>query len=690
MKPRTDIAHMGTIGKKNRTQMTLDTNSLAHLMSVLTDLYSDPELAVIREYATNALDSHIASGNKDPIQVDLPTALRRVFVIRDFGLGMSETDVVENFSRYGYSSKRETDEQVGMLGLGCKSALTYSSQFTFIATKDNQQSTVLVTRDETGAGALQIMDSRKVNRPNGVEIQIPVKDNIEAFNAKAQNFFQFWDPGTVLINGQPIKSVWDPKVQEEKGITVLDDDLILRPNAIVQGYGSGSRYNPRTGLYEQPGRHFIVMGNVPYPVTETLSEILSGGIVARVPVGAVNFTPSREQLQDTALTKDTIREIQAHVTRTTVRRAQEEVAAAKSPFEAAKIYNKWMNLSGNKINAATLTYKNAPIPKNFKNDVDLTMDWQAYRYGGSLDMETRASRFQRAIPISVVDDSLLVVTNHKAKQIAKGTKERIIKHVNKLKEKDPKLEIKRVFLTDTDPFGDWVKHKVTLEQLREYAVPAAPRKARAKVFRVVRAGGSEAPARELDDAVQKVLIPAGDGDGVRSAVGNVCHGRTDVVGVIVGSNAAAGFAKKQKNVLTVEEFAEQEVKAYNNSITALESWFSHGIPTAAEKLVLTFSTISTGDQLDDMQIKSAIQRINAVDASAISSRFAFVARLTAYHSTLEYTTALKQNDKAAKPFLDECEAIYARYPLLRFSLSAKEAVDYINQTYYYNQNKKAA
>ena len=64
-------------------EMSIDQNSLAHIMSVLTNLYSDPEMAVLREYSSNARDSHIASGNPDPIEVNLPTTLSPFLTIQD-------------------------------------------------------------------------------------------------------------------------------------------------------------------------------------------------------------------------------------------------------------------------------------------------------------------------------------------------------------------------------------------------------------------------------------------------------------------------------------------------------------------------------------------------------------------------------------------------------------------------------
>ena len=67
------------------TRMSIDESATAHLMDVLTKLYSDPELAVLREYSTNAWDSHIAAGVKRPIEVTLPTRFNPILTIRDYG-----------------------------------------------------------------------------------------------------------------------------------------------------------------------------------------------------------------------------------------------------------------------------------------------------------------------------------------------------------------------------------------------------------------------------------------------------------------------------------------------------------------------------------------------------------------------------------------------------------------------------
>jgi sensor histidine kinase regulating citrate/malate metabolism len=114
MRPNTVLAERtGELGGVKHA-MSFDENSVAHLMSVLTDLYSDPELAVIREYSTNALDSHIAAGVDRPIEITLPNGLSPFFKIRDYGTGMDASDIETIYSKYGASTKRESDTQVGM------------------------------------------------------------------------------------------------------------------------------------------------------------------------------------------------------------------------------------------------------------------------------------------------------------------------------------------------------------------------------------------------------------------------------------------------------------------------------------------------------------------------------------------------------------------------------------------------
>ena len=175
MQPNTTIVKsLGDLGG-NKIDMKIDANSIEHIMAVLTDLYSDPIAAVVREYSTNAYDSHKESGQTRPIEVTLPTTFDPNFRVKDFGVGLSVNDVENIYSQYGASTKRGTDEQTGMLGLGCKSGLTYSDQFIVNAVKGGVKVSVVVSRTEKGTGVMETLDTVTTDEPNGVEIVIPTR-----------------------------------------------------------------------------------------------------------------------------------------------------------------------------------------------------------------------------------------------------------------------------------------------------------------------------------------------------------------------------------------------------------------------------------------------------------------------------------------------------------------------------------
>jgi hypothetical protein len=335
---RSDIEVQGTISGE-KIGMKFDENSLVHLMSVLTDLYSDQELAIIREYSTNAYDSHVEAGQIRPIEVTTPTTLSPYLKVKDYGVGMDRDDIVNTYSKYGASTKRETNEQVGVLGLGCKSALTYTSQFSLVGIKDGVRTMVSIGRDEDGAGSMTVIEENLTVEPNGVEIIIPTK-TYNSIQEKAENFFKYWKSGTVLLNGE------DPTGIEGMRIS---DSLIIKKN---------DRYYTR--------EHIVVMGGVPYKVNDAYFNLdnlnTSYSVIAYVNIGDVNFTPSREDLQYTRKTKATLDALKDQITQSLVAVAQADVDTAATPVEAFKKAFEWQNIiKGQKV---AFSYKKQDIPES--------------------------------------------------------------------------------------------------------------------------------------------------------------------------------------------------------------------------------------------------------------------------------------------------------------------------------------
>ncbi len=304
----------------------------AWVMRSMADLYSNRELACVREYSTNAYDSNKEKALRDghdikPIEVSLPNAMNPYFTVKDRGVGMSHRELAEVYTQFGESTKRDSDEFNGMLGFGSKSAIAYTNTFTVTSVKNGLKNVGVVTRREDAIGGylvtLKILVSdMPTSEESGVEIQIPVH-NWREFEQKANDFYRFWEPGTVLVNGK--EPVW--AVGEK-----IDDGLFYYPNTAGQNIS------------------YVVMGNVPYRIINSDALFPRGmnriSFVAYVPLGTVEFTPSREDLKYSEHTKNNLRKIISDFVAKSVQTAKDEIAAAATHADAYNTWVKWRRVIG--------------------------------------------------------------------------------------------------------------------------------------------------------------------------------------------------------------------------------------------------------------------------------------------------------------------------------------------------------
>lgn len=356
--------------------MSIAAEDMGHIMGVLSDLYSDRLAAIVREYSTNAYDEHVEAGVSLPIEVSLPTGLEPLLTIRDYGGGLDAEGIRTVYSQYGRSTKRESNDVNGMLGLGSKSALTYGDQFTVVSVKDGQKITVLVSRNDDGAGQMTILgDPVPTDEASGTEIQIAINPaDRNRIVQVAADFFKYWEPGKVLVNGKQPEYFADAK-----GV------LQITPNIYVAPYS---------------GRDRIVMGNVSYPARLTNSgNFTNYNIIAIVPIGSVRPTPSREELMDVKLTNDTLAKIAAEAQDAIGAEAARQIENAKTGFEAIKKRNEWYRI-GIRPN---VLYKGQGIPSTIR----LNMAERAYR-GHTHIAPTNNFTMTRMCPSDTWDTMLFV------------------------------------------------------------------------------------------------------------------------------------------------------------------------------------------------------------------------------------------------------------------------------------------
>ena len=158
-------------------KMSLDLDSAQVLMQMLSkNLYSDSIGSTIRECASNALDSHRRAGSDEPIIVSFKRnsqADTYEFAVEDFGIGLDADDVRNIISKYGKSTKRDSNTELGMMGLGFKAPLAYSSSFYFVARKDYMERKYMMYEGED-TNSIDLLYEKPTAEPNGVKVIVPV------------------------------------------------------------------------------------------------------------------------------------------------------------------------------------------------------------------------------------------------------------------------------------------------------------------------------------------------------------------------------------------------------------------------------------------------------------------------------------------------------------------------------------
>jgi len=163
--------------KLEEVQFTIDT-STDKMFHLLSNLYTNPLGAVIREISTNCLDAHRLSDNIDkPFQINISGEMEdnKYIEFRDYGPGMSEDQVKNIFTVMGKSTKENTNDQTGCLGLGSKSPHAISETYSVISINNNIKTIYNISKNEIGIPKLVIFASIETHEENGLIVRVPLK-----------------------------------------------------------------------------------------------------------------------------------------------------------------------------------------------------------------------------------------------------------------------------------------------------------------------------------------------------------------------------------------------------------------------------------------------------------------------------------------------------------------------------------
>lgn len=278
---RSDVER-GNIGTETQFQIKTTAKAFDILSS---GLYTDNILAIVRELSSNAYDAHVDAGKANtPFEIHLPSPLEPWFHIKDFGTGLSDDDVMNLYSTYFDSTKTESNDLIGALGLGSKSPFSYTTAFEVISRHNGKRRLYSVFLNEDGVPSIARMGEAETDELNGLEIKITVN---------RKDFYSFANRTRTALKWFPVK----PTI-------VGDSNFQFEPIPEAKVSGENWIFTEKTG-YGSSLRITAVQGNVSYNVNasqlnldESTEQLLEKGhLIAFFEIGEFDFAASREEIR---------------------------------------------------------------------------------------------------------------------------------------------------------------------------------------------------------------------------------------------------------------------------------------------------------------------------------------------------------------------------------------------------------
>lgn len=285
------------------TAMTIDADSSVFMMDMLGKLYARPAQAALREYLSNAYDAHAAKGGElPPIQVNLPQIgdSNLVLSVRDFGNGMSEDEFKTILSRYGKSTKRDSNALIGGFGLGAKAGFALGNEFFMTSYQNGTGLRVRLFKDKKNQGYVETLESFETVEPDGMLVEVAVpRGNLHELSEQGLNYLLLsHDPKTL--------QVWPTLSETSLSLQDTDKFTPLELNGNIAGWLGGITVGAKQDTL------FAVVGKVVYLLS--LSELEKNSDdpdfkkfcdfsrkflrfrVINLPIGSVDLPSSREEI----------------------------------------------------------------------------------------------------------------------------------------------------------------------------------------------------------------------------------------------------------------------------------------------------------------------------------------------------------------------------------------------------------
>lgn len=274
---------------------TIDPEDMRYISSLLRNNYSNTILATIRETYANAVDANSDNGfSAESIEVKCPTSFDQTYYVRDFGPGLSRDQIFNLYSKFGKSTKRNSDTKIGAYGIGKFAPLSYKDSFTVTSYYNGVKSIYTIYISEENDTKIDEVFVESTSEKNGICITVGVsKNDINKFNEEISNFFSNFEILPKFLN-----------IQAE----------IIKPEILSSGNRWQIRKSPNGYNSWSVGEQGIVMGGIYYPINPELVDFNDSDayfawtkhlnrLVFIADIGSVSLHHSRETLEYNKTTK---------------------------------------------------------------------------------------------------------------------------------------------------------------------------------------------------------------------------------------------------------------------------------------------------------------------------------------------------------------------------------------------------
>jgi len=315
------------VGQIQSTNFAIDESAQAIIMDSLINLYSDPIGSIVREATSNCIDAYrereLKKQGKIPLEgeddlkwfsdkhtIELAftpknslLGVEGTFIFKDWGVGLSEQRVKDIYTRFGNSTKRVNNYQIGGFGIGAKAPFSYADTF-YVKTRYNGIEYTYMLYKGEAVPSMDLVSKKETKEKNGTHIIVPLNEynDTSKFRDAINRQLKYFD--NIVYNG----------VEEHCG-SLSEAEIVYNNNDVLIDT-SGSTAG-------------ILVGNVQYPIDWRLIEIseLYCGAYFKFNIGEIDLVPSRESIRYTEKTKLLIKDKIRTVRNIFTKEIQEELEA---------------------------------------------------------------------------------------------------------------------------------------------------------------------------------------------------------------------------------------------------------------------------------------------------------------------------------------------------------------------------